>query len=67
MQTLLASREENDATSNYVLAWLNRMGVAAAPALPRVQAELALPRRGRSIAADGELQRICRAILMRLP
>jgi HEAT repeat protein len=67
VQTLLASWEENDATSNYVLACLNRMGAAAAPALPRIQVELALPRRGRSIADDGELQRTCRAILMRLP
>lgn len=69
VQTLLTAWEDNDATSNYVLVCLSRMGPAAVPALPRIQSELALPRRGgrfRSIANDEELQRSCRAILMRL-
>ncbi|MFJ5899650.1 HEAT repeat domain-containing protein [Streptomyces sp. NPDC093064] len=67
--TLLTAWEENDATSNHVLACLNRMGPAAAPTLPRLRAELALPRRSgrfQSIANDEELQRDCRAILTRL-
>ncbi|MFE9859154.1 HEAT repeat domain-containing protein [Streptomyces sp. NPDC005780] len=66
MQTLLAAWEKNDATGNYVLACLDRMGQAAAPALPRIQAELALPQRGgrfRSVDNDAEVQRLCRAIL----
>ncbi|WP_406470245.1 HEAT repeat domain-containing protein [Streptomyces sp. NBC_01615] len=70
VQTLLTAWEENDATSNHVLACLNRMGPAAAPALPRIQAEVARPRRSgrfRSIANDEELQHTCRAILTRLP
>ncbi|MEU6011880.1 hypothetical protein [Streptomyces sp. NPDC047453] len=62
--TLLTAWEENDATSNHVLACLNRMGPAAAPTLPRLRVGLALPRRGgrfQGIANDGELQRDCRA------
>ncbi|WP_328892029.1 HEAT repeat domain-containing protein [Streptomyces sp. NBC_00236] len=69
VQTLLAAWEENDATGNHVLACLDRMGQAAAPALPRIQAELALPRRGgrfRSVDNDAEVQRLCRTILTRL-
>ncbi|MDX2682665.1 hypothetical protein [Streptomyces sp. NY05-11A] len=69
VQTLLTAWEENDATSNYVLACLKRMGPTAAPALPRIQAEIARPRRsGRltGIADDEKLQRTCRAILKRL-
>jgi hypothetical protein len=69
VQTLLDAWKENEATSHYVLACLNRMGPATAPAMLRIQAELALPRRGRfrSVAIDEELQRTCRAILTRLP
>ncbi|MGW1885003.1 HEAT repeat domain-containing protein [Streptomyces sp. NPDC001970] len=69
VQTLLTAWEENDATSNHVLACLNRMGAAAAPALPRIRAELALLRRSgrfRSIQHDEELQRTGCAILTRL-
>ncbi|MEV4436648.1 HEAT repeat domain-containing protein [Streptomyces sp. NPDC049585] len=69
VQTLLTAWEENDATSNHVLACLNRMGAAAAPALSRIEAELARPRRsGRftSTTDDEELQVTCRAILTRL-
>ncbi|MFF1651581.1 HEAT repeat domain-containing protein [Streptomyces sp. NPDC058240] len=69
MQTLPAAWDKNDATSNHVLACLNRMGPAAAPALPRIRAELALPRRGgrfRSITCDEELQNACRTIMARL-
>ncbi|MFE6977228.1 HEAT repeat domain-containing protein [Streptomyces sp. NPDC057682] len=67
--TLLAAWEGNDATGNYVLACFDRMGPAAAPAIPRIQAELALPRRGgrfRSISSDTEVQHLCQAVLARL-
>ncbi|MEV0749879.1 HEAT repeat domain-containing protein [Streptomyces sp. NPDC050273] len=69
VQTLLAAWEKKDATGNHVLACLDRMGPAAAPALPRIQAELALPQRGgrfRSIDNDAEVQRLCRDILARV-
>ncbi|MGW8776517.1 HEAT repeat domain-containing protein [Streptomyces sp. NPDC055796] len=69
VQTLLGAWESNDATSNHVLACLNRMGPAAAPALPRIRTELALPRRSgrfRSTANDEDLQTTCRAIVARL-
>ncbi|WP_285572968.1 HEAT repeat domain-containing protein [Streptomyces sp. RTGN2] len=69
VQTLLAAWEENGATANHVLACLDQMGTAAAPALLRIQAELALPRRGgrfRSVDNDAEVQRLSRDILARL-
>ncbi|WP_393063386.1 HEAT repeat domain-containing protein [Streptomyces sp. LN549] len=69
VQTLLAAWEKNDATGNHVLACLDRMGPAAAPALPRIQAELALPQRAgrfRSVDNDAEVQRLCRDIQARL-
>ncbi|MEU6878856.1 HEAT repeat domain-containing protein [Streptomyces sp. NPDC046712] len=69
VQTLLGTWEKNDATSNHVVTCLNRMGPSAAPALPRIRTELALPRRSgrfRSTADDEELQGICRAIVARL-
>ncbi|MGW2765380.1 hypothetical protein [Streptomyces sp. NPDC001275] len=45
--TLLTAWEENDATSNHVLACLNRMGPATAPTLPRLRgnSRCAPPRR----------------------
>lgn len=66
--TLLTAWAENDATSNHVLACLNRMGPAARPALPRVREELTLLRRSgrfRSIPHDEELQSACRSITAR--
>ncbi|MFI0811866.1 HEAT repeat domain-containing protein [Streptomyces echinatus] len=69
VQTLLGAWEKNEATSNHVLACLNRMGSAAAPALSRVLAELALLRRSgrfRGTADDEELQATCRAVVTRL-
>lgn len=68
VQTLLAAWEKNGATGNHALACLARMGPAAAPALPRIQAELALPQRGGRFqsANDAEVQRLCRDILARL-
>ncbi|MFE3676101.1 HEAT repeat domain-containing protein [Streptomyces griseus] len=68
VETLLTAWAENDATSNRVLACLNRMGSAARPALPQVRNELTLLRRsGRfhSISNDEELQAACRAITVR--
>ncbi|MGW1440591.1 HEAT repeat domain-containing protein, partial [Streptomyces griseus] len=65
VETLLTAWAENDATSNRVLACLNRMGPAARPALPQVRKELTLLRRSgrfRSISNDEELQAACRAI-----
>ncbi|MFI7011288.1 HEAT repeat domain-containing protein [Streptomyces sp. NPDC050145] len=69
LRTLLAAWEVNDATSNHVLDCLDRMGPAAAPALPRIEAELALSRRSGRFAGlsdDEDLQRVCRAVLARL-
>lgn len=70
VQALLGGWEDNDATANHVVACLNRMGQAARPALPRIRAALALPRRGGrfggSVAHDEELQQTCRDILTRL-
>lgn len=68
VETLLMAWAENDATSNHVLACLNRMGPAARPALPRVREELGLLRRSgrfRSISNDEELLATCRAITAR--
>lgn len=68
VETLLAAWAENDATSNHVLACLNRMGPAARPTLPRVREELTLLRRSgrfRSIPHDEELQSACRSITAR--
>ncbi|MEV7546613.1 HEAT repeat domain-containing protein [Streptomyces sp. NPDC089915] len=66
---LLAAWAGNGATSDHVLACLSRMGPAAAPALSRVEEELALRRRtGRfgSIAHDEEVQHLCRTLRDRL-
>ncbi|MEU9063621.1 hypothetical protein AB0D13_33360 [Streptomyces sp. NPDC048430] len=68
LETLLAAWAENDATSNHVLACLNRMGPAAQPALPRIREELTLLRRSgrfRSISNDEELLDACRSIAAR--
>ncbi|WP_195911404.1 HEAT repeat domain-containing protein [Streptomyces kaniharaensis] len=45
LPVLLEGWEENDSTAGHVLDCLRRMGPAAAPALPRIHAELALARR----------------------
>ncbi|MFJ8473631.1 HEAT repeat domain-containing protein [Kitasatospora sp. NPDC094011] len=69
LATLLAAWEKNGATSNNVLACLDRMGPAAAPALSRLRTELAQARRsGRfgSVTNDEELQHTCRTVLTRL-
>lgn len=69
VRTLLAAWEENDATSNLVLACFDRMGPAAGEALPHVREELTRTRRSgrfRDVGHDEELQRMCRTVLARL-
>ncbi|MBB5773707.1 HEAT repeat protein [Nonomuraea jabiensis] len=69
LDTLLQAWEQNPATANHVAACLDRMGPAAAPALPRLRSKLIRPRLGgrfASIDNDEELQRTSRAIVERL-
>ena len=69
LDILLQAWAQNPATANHVAACLDRMGPAAAPALPQLRSQLALPRRGyryASIGDDEELQRVSRAIIKRL-
>ncbi|MFG2406449.1 HEAT repeat domain-containing protein [Streptomyces brevispora] len=66
IRTLLEIWEENEATAHHIALFLDRMGPAAAPALPRLRAELARPRRSRGVAHDEELQRTCRVLQLRL-
>jgi HEAT repeat protein len=69
LDTLLQAWAQNSATANDVVACLDRMGALAAPALPQLRAELALPRRGgrfNSIDNDEELRRTGRRLLVRL-
>ncbi|MET7988839.1 hypothetical protein [Streptomyces sp. NPDC005281] len=70
IQTLFTAWQENEVTSNRVLARIARSGPVAAPALPRIQAEAAQPHRsGRfgTVANDEELNATCRTVLTRLP
>ncbi|MFJ3713691.1 HEAT repeat domain-containing protein [Streptomyces sp. NPDC090053] len=66
IRTLLEVWEENEATAHHIVTFLDRMGPAAAPALPRLQAELAPARRSRDVAHDEELQRTCHTLQLRL-
>lgn len=69
LDPLLQVWKQNPATGNAVLACLDRMGPAAAPALPELRTQLALPRRaGRfdEIGDDEELSRLGRTIIARL-
>ncbi|WP_155368024.1 hypothetical protein [Catellatospora vulcania] len=64
-----AGVDEQPATGNDVVACLDRMGRAAAPALPQLRAQLDLPERGgrfTSIDNHEKLQRDCRTIIARL-
>ncbi|MFF2750591.1 HEAT repeat domain-containing protein [Kitasatospora sp. NPDC058048] len=69
LPVLLEAWEENDSTADRVMACLQRMGPAAAPARPRIGAELALARRSgdffSSVEDDEELQRAARAVIDR--
>ncbi|MFB7619683.1 HEAT repeat domain-containing protein [Kitasatospora sp. NPDC056181] len=67
---LLEAWEKNDSTTNHVLECLQRMGPAATPALPRIHAELARPRRSGgffgSVEDDEALQHTARAVIDQL-
>ncbi|MEV6196558.1 HEAT repeat domain-containing protein [Streptomyces sp. NPDC051920] len=67
---LLNAWKDNPSTAGNVVACLNRMGQAASPALPRIEAAMAEPRRDDDpwggITRDLEFQRTCQAILTRL-
>ncbi|UXY25086.1 HEAT repeat domain-containing protein (plasmid) [Streptomyces cynarae] len=69
LNALLQAMAKNPATANHVVACLDRMGPLAAPALPLLREQLALPRRGgrfQSIDHDEELQRIGHTLITRL-
>ncbi|MEE1757859.1 HEAT repeat domain-containing protein [Streptomyces sp. SP18BB07] len=69
LEALLQAMIQNPATANHVVACLDRMGPLAAPALPLLREQLALPRRGgrfQSIGHDEELQRMVRTLIARL-
>ncbi|MEV7394582.1 HEAT repeat domain-containing protein [Streptomyces sp. NPDC091215] len=69
LDTLLQAMTRNPATANHVVTCLDRMGSLAAPALPLLREQLALPRRGgrfQSIDHDEELQRVGRTLIARL-
>ncbi|MFE7587789.1 HEAT repeat domain-containing protein [Kitasatospora sp. NPDC057512] len=67
LPVLLEAWEENDSTAGPVVDCLQRMGPAAAPALPRIQAELVLARRSGgffgSVKDDEALLRAARAVI----
>ncbi|MFF4536911.1 HEAT repeat domain-containing protein [Streptomyces aureus] len=68
LEILLDAWRTNEFTANNVIACLDRMGPAAAPAVPLVRSELARPRRGgrfHGVENDEELQRVSRAFLLR--
>ncbi|MFF4733909.1 HEAT repeat domain-containing protein [Streptomyces mirabilis] len=69
LDALLQAMAKNSATANHVVACLDRMGPLAAPALPLLREQLALPRRGgrfQSIDHDEALQRVGRTLIARL-
>ncbi|MFH9350990.1 HEAT repeat domain-containing protein [Kitasatospora sp. NPDC017646] len=70
LPVLLEVWERNDSTANHVLKCLQRMGPAAAPALPRIRVELALARRSggffKSVEDDEALQRAALAVINQL-
>lgn len=68
---LLAAWKDNASTARHVVACLDRMGTAARPALPQIQAALAQPHRGDqmwsgAVAIDLEVEHTCRVVLARL-
>ncbi|MBD0694061.1 HEAT repeat domain-containing protein [Streptomyces sp. CBMA123] len=70
LPVLLEGWQEDDPADAHVLDCLRRLGPAAAPALPRVRAELALARRSgglfQGIENDEALQRAGRALIEQL-
>ncbi|MEU8976443.1 HEAT repeat domain-containing protein [Streptomyces monashensis] len=68
LDTLLQAMAQNPATANHAVACLDRMGPLAAPALPPLREQLALPQRGGRFASvhhDEELQRVARILIAR--
>jgi hypothetical protein len=66
LEVLLQAWQANPYTGNAVAACLRRMGSAAAPALPRIRAELARPERGGhfgTVDGDEELVRALTGLL----
>ncbi|MEU6653463.1 HEAT repeat domain-containing protein [Streptomyces sp. NPDC046900] len=66
LDALLQAMAQNSATANHVVACLDRMGPLAAPSLPLLREQLALPRRGgrfQSVDHDEELQRVGRTLI----
>ncbi|MFI7413996.1 HEAT repeat domain-containing protein [Streptomyces sp. NPDC049627] len=69
LDALLQAMTQNPATANHVVACLDRMDLLAAPALPLLREQLALPRRGgrfQSVDHDEDLQRVGRTLIARL-
>ncbi|MFE6788212.1 hypothetical protein ACFVFF_38825, partial [Streptomyces sp. NPDC057680] len=71
LPVLLDAWKNNDASAHAVIACLDRMGPAAYPALPQIQAALAQPHRydqrwTGAVTLDLEIERTCRTILARL-
>ena len=71
MPALLAAWKDNGSTARDVVACLDRMGTAARPALPQIQAALGQLHRGDqmwsgAVAFDLEVEDTCRVILVRL-
>ncbi|MFC8492036.1 HEAT repeat domain-containing protein [Streptomyces sp. NPDC057235] len=69
--TLLDAWKNNTFTARHVLACLNRMGPAAHPALPQIQAALAQPHRADqrwsdAVTFDLEVEHACHVLLARL-
>jgi len=69
IDVLLQAWDQNQATASYIVTVLDRMGTAAAPALPHLRAELARTRRGGrfgTIDTDEDLTAMCRTLINRL-
>lgn len=69
IQVLLQAWEQNQMTASHVVSVLDRMGPAAAPALPRLRVEIAHTRRGGrygAIDTDEDLIAACQMLIDRL-
>ncbi|MER5479434.1 HEAT repeat domain-containing protein [Streptomyces sp. NPDC002734] len=68
LDVLLEAWQRNHATATFVVACLNRMGLAARPALPQLLEELARQQRDRyaDLTKDEALRRSCQALVARL-
>jgi hypothetical protein len=70
LDVLLHAWDANGYTANFIVNQLDRMGPAAAPALPYLLDQLVRTRRDEdpwaSIDDDDTLQRACRALIARL-